>query len=645
MLNWINPYKAEVLPAITPSRFIEQTLQWLLMMMSAVGLVYIFFLLDDWAADGRHYISGMAIIHLLLLSVLAMIYADYAGIRAGKRAMQAALLNEPETKNQLTTIHAQARLNVWRLTMMMVGWRLMVVALAVFEVREQLRSAEVLAVVNTSPVMQFPILTILMAVITCLAVGIYLVEPIWRLRLTTAFGIWAALRNQDSEETPYLSRNFFLLVIYWLGLYVLLLVSIGFARYMMFFYSFTGQVDAWLWCLIVGVSAFALLLYNGRVPQRYLRQSQQRLDELQVIESVDQAHQEWVLRMSGWQGYNLWQRFFTWTGLLSLMRSTNPLFMMEARTLKQGGDLNSLRQWTRRIFLRMLLVLAILGGGLLIILVNNYWQSVAYNPYGYYQHPVYGIFFEFLGISVLGLGGISFLASVILDFSSLNAGLNSINRDMAAGRWDLVRLTLLPEKDILVAKHRITQLRAWRILIWVAGMRLLSVILTLIAVFIPDPSRSISALEQIFNEFARRPFLVTSAAITLVIFTTVYLLEPFWRHQAMTALGLAVSAGRNTINGLLAGMGSIVGVWISQAFIFYLLVLGMSVVNSVVFALFYGTTPTYRLLSQEEYELISHLQAGMLMMACFVTATVIFIYYSLLQRLNLRVMQRRAFVE
>ncbi|MBC8171516.1 MAG: hypothetical protein H7X77_07575 [Anaerolineae bacterium] len=647
MLHWINPYTAEVLPTTSPTRFTGWTLTLVLRAAVVVNLVYVFFLLDDWSFDGLQYVSGRGIISLILLSVLAMFYADYAGIRAGSATLKAALTSVTEAQiPDLNVIHRKARLKVWRLTVTLVGWRLAVLLLIVLELREQMMPGTMLAATLQSPLLQSPLPMTIMIVMTVLAAGIYLIEPIWRLRLTTTFGMWAALRNRDTESNAYLSRNFGWQLAYWLGLYILLIALTGFARQIVPPLSFISQRDVWVWALIVGVTTIALVLYNGRVTQRYLRQSQQLLTNLpHQEETLDPAHQEWLLQTSGWQGYSFWQRFFTWSGLIGLMHSDNPLFIMEARTLKHGGTTKGLQHWTQRILVRMVLVFGILGCCLLLVVWNNYQQSLSYYPTGYNYHFVQGVVFNFLGISVLGLGGLSILANGLLDFSSIGAGLNSINRDMVAGRWDLMRLTLLPEKQILIAKHRITQLRAWRLLIWILGMRVLSVILTFIGILIVDPYSSTSAVEQMFREFSRRPISATVLALVLLIFVTAYLLEPFWRQQAMTAVGLAVSAGRNTINGLLTGLGAIVGVWISQAFIIYLLVLGMSVVNNWVFTAFYGSYPNYTSRTPEEYEMLAVFQMGMLLLACFITAAVIFLYYSVLQRLNLRIMQRRAFAE
>jgi hypothetical protein len=133
--------------------------------------------------------------------------------------------------------------------------------------------------------------------------------------------------------------------------------------------------------------------------------------------------------------------------------------------------------------------------------------------------------------------------------------------------------------------------------------------------------------------------MVGVLAVTFLIFIAVYLLEPFWRHQAMTALGLAVSAGRSTTNGLLAGLGGILAVWISQGIVVYLLVLGMSVINNLMYSLVMSEGYHYRF----DYDVVMHIQMIMLLAACVTTGVVIFIYYSLLQRINLNTMQRRAF--
>jgi hypothetical protein len=333
---------------------------------------------------------------------------------------------------------------------------------------------------------------------------------------------------------------------------------------------------------------------------------------------------------------------FVWIPLFNMMQSHNPVFAMEARHLKRGKTLPELRRLSARVVFRLIAVTAIFTLGVFLIRYQEWWNFYTTYSTSYYSQPIIGweisnLFTGTIAITALILAGASIGGSLFLDFSSLTAGMNAINRDMVAGRWDLLRLTMLPERQILMAKHAITQVRAWRMLMWISGMRVLSVVIAVGLMFVRPPyPGGRSPVESILRGFIDEPFLALLVAFAVLGFVVVYLLEPFWRFQAMTAMSLSVSAGRNPTNSILMGLAAILGVWISQGIIAVALGYVMFLVAQFLNFLLWSNY-------DRNSELVNFVFIFAIMLACFITGAVIFTYYSLLQRFNLNRLRIQAF--
>ncbi len=334
-----------------------------------------------------------------------------------------------------------------------------------------------------------------------------------------------------------------------------------------------------------------------------------------------------------------------WTPVLAMLAAGNPLFALEARHLKRGGDFLSLERWTLVIALRTILWLLLPGLATAALLIREFVYWYNNGSYSWNAYPFYMLVTNIVGVWVVGLFGLSILGSFLQDFSNLSAGLNAITREKIAGRWDLLRLTLLSEADITHAKHTLTRLRAWRMLIRIMTMRVLVILLGIGLALVPNPYNGGELVYQrLLWEFPRNPVIYSLVTVGVVIFLVVFLAEPFWRQQAMTALSLAMGSGRNAVNALLAGLGSIAAVWMSQAVIVYLLVRMIELLNRWMFDWFYGGMPGNRGLAPYDYVLVGYLQVLLVLFACALTAVVIFTYYRLLTRWMTRRVQRRAFV-
>lgn len=158
----------------------------------------------------------------------------------------------------------------------------------------------------------------------------------------------------------------------------------------------------------------------------------------------------------------------------------------------------------------------------------------------------------------------SLLALPALEITTLFAGLNSISGEKQGGQWDLMRLAMgvyLRERQFIVAKQRIVQLRTWRLLTGLIAMRGVVVVMVaahLIMIYLRNrvdprfyPSYTCGTLV----------FLILLSAIALT-----YLNDPVWRVQACSALAIAVSARtENITSAALIGSGVLIALWIGLA--------------------------------------------------------------------------------
>lgn len=149
---------------------------------------------------------------------------------------------------------------------------------------------------------------------------------------------------------------------------------------------------------------------------------------------------------------------------------------------------------------------------------------------------------------------------------------------------------------------------------WVIGLRIGIIVLVLLHLFIVPylDGYENNFLEDLSNSFVNYPIEFSTSLLTLIIFTIIYLIEPLWRMRALTALGMAISAQiHNLVFSTLAGLGSLLAVWISQALI-------MGGIIWSLFAILPGVNGA-----------VSGLCC--LLMACIFTAFVIRIYYNRLR--------------
>ncbi len=216
----------------------------------------------------------------------------------------------------------------------------------------------------------------------------------------------------------------------------------------------------------------------------------------------------------------------------------NPLFMLESPRVQR------LLERKRLFHLTLRSVITLLGVGLVLWLLGAYADVNRGN----------GVALTATGQLVGWLFVISLGLDVILDFASMAASVNSFSREVIAGRWDLLRLTPYTANDLLAVKHSAARLRGWRMTMLVSVVRLTVIIMFLLG--IPLDSVLYNSLFNMGQIWSYLPVLPVVLA---------YIVEPIWRAQIMTLLGLMISIRvRNGLSLTLAAVGAVLAFWIFQ---------------------------------------------------------------------------------
>lgn len=296
----------------------------------------------------------------------------------------------------------------------------------------------------------------------------------------------------------------------------------------------------------------------------------------------------------------------------------HPLFRREVRRVRWGFSESRLRSYSLRVLLiaHLLMFLAWL------------LLSLAFSTppaYSYYQQSaitwfVYGSSSQVFLLLIIAAVG----ANLILDFSSMLAALSAISGEKLAGRWDLLRLTALREEGIVNAKHAVAQVQAWRAMAVTVSTRVATIILGLIIfpflpLFLLGDDGFFSSLR---DSLIQEPFGTLFGFAVIVLTLTVYIIEPYWRMKAMTALGMVISSYiLNTPLATLAGIGAIFAVWLVQIVIAAMLVFGLGFLISPTIFL-YSSSAAFGLI--------------FVLIAAAITAATIYGFYSLVQIWSLR---------
>jgi hypothetical protein len=225
------------------------------------------------------------------------------------------------------------------------------------------------------------------------------------------------------------------------------------------------------------------------------------------------------------------------------MISQHPLYQLERRRVRWAyGDRQFLSNVLRVLALSVLLiVVAWMIVALLVQSTSSGFSSV------YFGQDVY-----------VFIIAVTIFIGFTLDFVAMSASTGTINSEIQSGRWDLLRLTALNDVGIVSAKHAVSQVRSWRTMMMMVGFRLG---LVLIGLFLTlQPLLEFGGFEVGLNSFVN--------LLVFLIMICVFVLEPYWRMQALTAVGLYLSSmGRSATATFLSGFFGLLLVWFVQIFV------------------------------------------------------------------------------
>jgi hypothetical protein len=199
----------------------------------------------------------------------------------------------------------------------------------------------------------------------------------------------------------------------------------------------------------------------------------------------------------------------------ALVSTANPLFDYALKRLRRPSDPRSLKRFSR----------VTLGIATAVVVIFVLCAYVAYRLVGGDDtNPFVGDWGRSLQPFVQF---VSIAAALCADLYYVGITSNSINVDKASARWDLLRVTTLPEHSILAAVYAMLQIRGWRVM---ALERAIAVAFALgNLLFFASYYLEVQASDPIG---LLPPFLAVVAAFFI----------PMWRMQAITALGIAASS-------------------------------------------------------------------------------------------------------
>jgi hypothetical protein len=247
------------------------------------------------------------------------------------------------------------------------------------------------------------------------------------------------------------------------------------------------------------------------------------------------------------------KRFYRLTPHFRL--NNNPLFALEVRRVRRGESAKSLIDYS------LLIVAVICASGLLL------WLFLALSSGGSRQSATLSDYF-------LILFGFSLLATLTLDYVAMTSSIGSISSEITAGRWDLLRLTAMESKAIVAAKYGAAQVRAWRTMVLIVGLRIAVVLMagiTTVMLVVSELRRFMS-----FDIPLPAMIMLLIAAAACAVF---YIVEPFWRMLTVTAMGLAVSARvGHAASSVVFGVGALAAFWLAQSFVAFALLLIVGII-------------------------------------------------------------------
>lgn len=627
---WQNPFfqrdAAHTRHSATPGAFARRTLRLLIFAALFTIFVYVIYIAPDWIRDSAIYISGTAVAVAFFVSVVTLPLLDAAAARAGMHAVNADLvlgvddfpaMSDTARRQYVRGRHGLAQVMVWRLAMLFSGLRVVVVIMALMQLAEFSQGADGMFLLLMVRFAHEPSSFVLLALTLIPVLACYLLEPLWRLRLMTAWGMRVASSGQ-----------FLPFVVVRLALIVLVYWGVTAAFYLLGHHHFMATIEPTLYGFVPGwmqpipnvqnipveeytamispfrdaaifllgmAAAYSLLnvMYHA-FAVRFLRHvccteladeaniAHRRVQLAPFAQDINPPYVQPTLRVRTMRAItpprSLW---------------THPAFIMDARGIRRGRTRQDLGRFTALQVVRALVGVLVIALIWTVARWETYQQMFSYSSL-YSAYPIY-----FLNIYLGELTQVILLISLglnlYMDAASVLSGLNTINADMVAGRWDIMRITALPESELISVKHGITQLRTWRSLVTILTLRITVLVLLFVLVLwgLFDGSYRYNWIRSLVWDVMRSPATFVLVLFLLTLAVSIFLIEPVIRLRTTSMIGVANSVGRDTIRALMTGFASVVGLSVSQAALTAIMFLAFQWFHNFVMELIVGPNPTY----------------------------------------------------
>ncbi|MBC8098101.1 MAG: hypothetical protein H7Y11_01545 [Armatimonadetes bacterium] len=537
-----------------------------------------------------------------VLGVLGMVYLDHLALQAGDALKTLAEIDK------LKYGQAQTLLRAWQFTWMLIGWRAVVILLAalnLYQVAELRGVYRYVLYFNPTQALFWLPAMLMFAVYYC-------AEPVWRLNMAARFGTaYDPTHYGDWRLVHGIGA---------VGFYLLVMLTIpqvaqwqderiaGQAILAISYGDVTAFLDREARFFVASFEALSVVYFVWGVTSvlllgggwRYYRVTTHRYRQIQGSAAVIAPTISWL------------HQLLPWLAIVSTLRAGNPIVNFEVQKVEQGRAVDAFYSWSYGILWKCLIIIVVCMTPI-ALLINAVQQQTSNYGYTYYYWDSGLVWFMLL------TGGLSILGTILMEFASIASGLSLKGHHPSYNTPP--SLTNQPEADLAAARHLTAQLRGWRFVIGVFALRLVS---------------AAAALLMIFTTFIQLllyggPLWWLLSWLWLGVIGGVWLLEPFWRYHAMTAVSAGLALGHDLTINLLLCFGAGIGVWLLQAGIgaFYYSMLP------------WIGEPTF-LYSGRDYNSTFLFKATLLLLLIAVT---LYGFYALLTRLSLRYAARRAFEE
>ncbi|MBL8161092.1 MAG: hypothetical protein JNJ61_03845 [Anaerolineae bacterium] len=209
--------------------------------------------------------------------------------------------------------------------------------------------------------------------------------------------------------------------------------------------------------------------------------------------------------------------------------TNNPLFNLEIKRVRFAETPDRLARYTRW---------ALVVGTVIVTLVM---AGILESSRGYITYALgESVLFRFVVIGVL--------AEVVLDIACMVGGLGVVRNEITISNAMLGVGMAVRLSNIVAAKHALVQARAWRVMVLVIALRL-----GVMIVFLLD----ILSYGALLTDLS-----VLLPLAVMGILSVIYLIEPFWRMSAVSAVSLMISTYiHNRAVAFLAAFFAIVLLW------------------------------------------------------------------------------------